>query len=156
MSWSSRGLTAVLAVAALFGGACGGDDSPTAAADEGVIVEDLWTRPSPPVSGAAAFFLEIGNGGPDIERIVAAAAPGCAATLIHSTAVDDGGVTTMQPAAEADLAIASGDRLVMEPLGVHVMCLGPEEPFVEGETFELTIEFEPAGSITTTGIVENR
>ena len=149
---------AALAVGLTIGFATAGcgDDSSSTAGSEAVVVQDLWTRPSPPIAGAAAFFLEISNGGPDDERITAVVAPGCAETLVHSTAVDDDGVATMQPAADADLSVAAGDRLVMEPLGVHVMCLGPEEPFVEGETFELTIEFEPGGSITTIGTVENR
>ncbi len=157
MTGPSRRVIALLCGVAFAFAATGcGDDSTTTARGEAVVVEDLWTRPSPPIAGAAAFFLEISNDGPDDERITAVSAPGCAETLVHSTAVDDGGVATMQPAADADLAVASGDRLVMEPLGVHVMCLGPEKPFVEGETFELTIEFEPGGAITATGTVENR
>lgn len=152
-----RWLTLVVAALAVAG--CGDGNSDVDSEDDATAgqptVSDLWTRPSPPIAGSAAFYLEISNTSADDQRIVAVSSPGCAEILVHTTTVD-GDVATMAAAAEADLTVDAGDRLIMEPLGLHVMCLGPEEPLVEGESFELTIEFAPAGAVTTTGSVENR
>ena len=154
MTTRRRRLVAALVVALLLAG-CGGDDTDASGDGGGPVVSDVWARPTPPLTGAAAFFLEIANEGAEVERITAVSSPGCAETLVHTTAIDDG-VATMARAEDAGLTIEPGERLLMEPLGLHVMCLGPEEPLVDGETFELTIEFDPAGAVTATGAIENR
>lgn len=145
--------------------ACGGDgdadtgdagDRPSAAGGaDGVVVTDAWIRPTPPVSNIGAFYLTVHNDGQDPDGIVSASAPRCAEIEIHQTTTVDG-VASMDRATGAELTIEPGRSVVFEPSGLHVMCLGLDEPVVDGEQVELTIEFERAGPIRVEAVAENR
>ncbi len=62
----------------------------------------------------------------------------------------------MRPAEPAELAVPAGGTLVMEPGGLHVMCIGLRSPLVEGEEIPITFEFESAGTVEVTVTVEDR
>ena len=62
----------------------------------------------------------------------------------------------MRLAEPAALEIPSGGELLMEPAGLHVMCIGLDTPFREGETLALTLVLESGLRLETAAPVENR
>ncbi|MEM9560999.1 MAG: copper chaperone PCu(A)C [Actinomycetota bacterium] len=134
--------------------ACGGAGADTAAGDE-LVVSDAWIRPTPPITNVGAFYLTIRNGADVSDRLLAASSPRCAEIELHQTTTVDG-VASMSLAGVEELTVAVGAELVFEPNGLHVMCLGLDEPVVEGEEVPLTVEFETSGSRTVQAAAENR
>jgi copper(I)-binding protein len=128
--------------------ACGGSGS--------IEVTDAWARPTPPVAETAALYVSFENGTSSDDRLVGVdAGDRCGTVELHRSAMADG-VMQMRPATPEELAIPSGAALVMEPGGVHVMCIGPSAPFETGDEIELVFEFEQAGTVEVTAPVEDR
>ncbi len=136
----------VVAFAALLG-ACG---------DSGEIgIEDPWARPTAPNADSAAFYVTFENNSGEDDLLIDGYSPACGTIEIHRTdMVDD--VMTMSRATVADLSVGNGDSLVMEPGGLHVMCLDLLEPFVEGETASLELTFDKTGVLTFDVPIEQR
>ena len=63
---------------------------------ESVIVDDVWSRPVPPVSPASAVYMEITNGLEGPITVTGASSAACAAMQIHETSMDDAGVMSMR------------------------------------------------------------
>jgi periplasmic copper chaperone A len=133
---------------------CGGAGSGATTVD-GVTIGDVWIRPTPPVTNVGAFYLTVRNGAPQPDRVVAASSPRCAEIEIHRTDMVDG-VAAMNPAEAADLEVPAGGELRFDPTGLHVMCLGLDEPVVAGDRIDLTVRLEIAGDVTVEAVAENR
>ena len=54
----------------------------------------------------------------------------------------------MRPVDGSQIAVPVGESAVLEPGGLHVMCIEKLEDFTEGAELELTLQFEKAGEIT--------
>lgn len=127
----------------LLGVGCGSNE-PTP-----LSVDDAWTRPTPPGSEVAAFYLAIDNGTEDDDQLLSASSPRCETTELHrSEVVDD--LMQMGPATADDLKVEAKSVVMFEPTGLHVMCVGLDEPIVDGDRIELTLEFAKAGQLVTT------
>jgi periplasmic copper chaperone A len=87
--------------------------------------------------------------------VVAASSPRCAEIEIHGTDLV-GGVASMDPAGDRDLEVPAGGELVFDPAGLHLMCLGLDEPVAEGDLVPLTVRFDGAGPLTVEALAENR
>lgn len=136
-----------IVVLAMAVAACGGSNS--------MEVTDAWGRSSPQVAQAGAFYVTVENGTGTGDRLVAAASDRCGMTELHTTVMTDG-VMSMRPAEADQLSIREGERLDMEPGGLHVMCMGLVEPLVAGEEIPLTLTFAEAGDIEVTISIEDR
>ena len=130
-------------------GACGGDS--------GVIeVADSWAPSTPPNAPTAAIYLQIDNGTGDDDRLTDVELDRCEAIELHNTTIDEDRIMRMRLADPAALEIPAGGELVMEPAGLHVMCIGLDAPFDEGETLEMTVILESGKRLDTATPVENR
>jgi periplasmic copper chaperone A len=162
---------ALVAVAALALAACGGDDAGNdGAADDGaarVAVSNAWARTSPMSASVGALYLTIEADADDRLQAVTVDPSVAARTEIHETAMatpttddmgggmDDmgdgdqgGGMMTMREIGSLDLP--AGERVELRPGGLHVMLLDLAEPLVVGESFDATLEFVDAASVTVT------
>jgi len=74
------------------------------------------------------------------DRLVSAAVAGVKRTEIH-TVISENGVMKMRPLTEG-VEIAAGEKVVLEPGGMHLMLIGFDEAFSEGETRDVTLRFE--------------
>ncbi|MEE9416975.1 MAG: copper chaperone PCu(A)C [Acidimicrobiales bacterium] len=137
-----------LAFAAIVLAACSGDD-------DLVTVEDPWADPTKPDSDTTAFYVTILNSSGDADRLISAFSPRCGRTELHQTTIQDD-VMSMDPADPFDLTVNDGDQLVLEPGGLHVMCIGVSEPFAEGEEISLELTFAQHGVIRVQAPVEQR
>ena len=148
MSMRRMRTVAVMIAAALVVAACGGSD-------DHVSVTDQWARQTAPGTTTAAFYATFENGTGTDDWIVDGYSPQCGRVEMHHATVTDG-VMSMQPATALELFLADGDQLVLEPAGLHVMCIDTPEPFAEGDTVSLELTFENTGVIVFDVPVEQR
>jgi copper(I)-binding protein len=151
-------VTSIVAVALATASACGGDETTDAPIVEsgGIAVLDAWTRPTPTSSEEAAIYVTIENrAGPD-DRFVGADSERCMVMHPHLTEIDDEGVASMTTADDDQLALTVGGTLTMEPAGLHIMCLGLDEPLAAGDTFDVELRFGDHDPVSVPVAVEQR
>ncbi|MAN47717.1 MAG: hypothetical protein CMF04_16190 [Hyphomonas sp.] len=112
-----------------------------------VRVEQPWARASIGASRPAVAYLTLINEGEDPVRIVGFEAPVAGQAEPHRT-VAENGMMRMQPAGTLD--VPAGERIVLEPGGLHLMLMDLAEPLEEGESFPLTVRFEDGAHVTVT------
>ena len=134
----NRSMVGMLMVVALTAAACG------AAAE--VEVSDVWGRPSPAVATNGAFYMVITNNADTADHLVSAASDACGVAELHESMMSDG-VMSMSPVDAAGIEVPAGGQTMLEVGGLHVMCIDKQADFVAGETFELSLEFENAGTV---------
>ncbi len=121
----------------------------------GVVATDAWARPTPPVGNTAAFYVSLKNSSGADDEIVSASADMCQELEFHRTVLT-GDVSSM-PAVEPDaMSIPAGETMLMEPNGLHIMCLGLPGPLLEGEELILTLTMAQAGDIEVVVKVQQR
>ena len=128
---------------------CGGDD----AADEpAVSVSGAWARPSAPGAADGAVYLDL-EAATDDALVTAAVDPSVAAAVeLHETVTSAAGLTSMRqmPA----LPLPAGEAVSIESGTSHVMLVDLAAPLVDGDTFDLTLDFEFAPDVTVTVTVD--
>ena len=140
-------IVALAAIISFLASACGtGDD---------MGVEDPWARPTAPDAETAEFYVQFDNNSGATDLLIDGYSPACGRIEIHRTDTTDG-VMSMQRASAADLRVADGDSLVLEPGGLHVMCVDLDEPLVEGEAISLELTFEQTGVLIFDVPIEQR
>jgi periplasmic copper chaperone A len=112
---------------------------------EGIEVREVFARATIGQATSGAVYLTIVNHASGPDRLMSASAPVAARTDLHMT-VRDGDVVRMRRLETID--IEAGGTVAFEPGGAHVMLSGLAAPLREGESFELTLEFEAAGPMT--------
>ena len=100
------------------------------------------TLPNAPVGGG---FLTIENTGAEADRLISATSSVAKDTQIHEMAME-GDVMKMRELPDG-LEIPAGQTVVLAPGGFHIMFMGLNQAFVEGETVTVTLTFEKAGTV---------
>lgn len=137
---------AMLASTALLS-ACGSDGGGE------LSITDGWARTSPSVASTAAFYMQIENGTDAAETVAAATSDRCGMTEVHNSSMNDEGVMSMAPADPADLTVDAGGTLLLQPGGLHVMCMGLSDALVEGEEIPVAIMFGSGAEQSATVVV---
>jgi copper(I)-binding protein len=120
-----------------------------------IEVGDAWARPLPESAPAAAIFVTIENGTDAEDRLIGVDSPACAVAEVHETTMS-GGVMGMKPVGVEGVTLPSGAPVVLEPGGLHVMCIDPLVPFTAGTTVTLTLRFDLAPDAMVEVSVEER
>lgn len=118
----------------------------------GVEARDAWSRPVPPVSPAAAIFLELNNGTEDVITLTGAESAACEEIEVHETGLDEAGVMSMRLLV-GGLQVAPGSTELLAPGGVHLMCMAPDTSV---ESFDVTLRIRGAEDILVPVVVEDR
>lgn len=121
-----------LAVLAIALAACGGN--------VGIAIDEAWGRASPSTAEAAAFYMRIDNPTDTGDTLVGADAEPCGAVELHESSMNADGVMSMAQVA-GGIAIPAGDVVLLEPGGLHIMCIGLDHELVEGEVVPVDLEF---------------
>ena len=121
-----------LAVLALSLTSCGGDGS--------ITIEEAWGRPSPAMAEAAAFYMQLDNSTEADTTLVAATADPCGTVELHMSSMNDDGVMSMTRM-EAGIAVPADSTVMLEPGGLHIMCIGLDHELETGELIEVQLEF---------------
>ncbi|WP_273690412.1 copper chaperone PCu(A)C [Ketogulonicigenium vulgare] len=102
------------------------------------------TLPNAPVGGA---YMTITNKGTEDDRLLGATTPLGPVTL-HAMEMS-GSAMTMRPLPDG-VPLPAGQTVTLSPSGTHVMISPLTSALVQGETLDLTLEFEKAGAVTMT------
>ncbi len=112
-----------------------------------LTLTDLWARATPPKAPTGGGYLTITNAGDTPDRLVAVSSTQVGKAEIHEMKVEDG-VMTMRPVPDG-IEIPAHGSATLAPGGFHLMFIGLQAPFVEGEKLPVTLTFENAGSVDT-------
>ena len=104
----------------------------------------------------AAIYLTVANGTGDDDRIASFSSERCEAAELHATSIDDQNVMRMRPATPEARTVPAGGELVMIPGAMHIMCIRPDDDFVEGETIPFQVTMESGQVLAGTATIENR
>jgi copper(I)-binding protein len=112
--------------------------------DGKLVVERAWARATAPGATVGATYLVIDNRAKRSDRLLAASSPRAAAVEVHATIKD---LDQVRMRRVDPLHVGAGERLVLEPGGLHIMLIGLKSPLILGEHVPLTLKFERAGEI---------
>lgn len=102
----------------------------------------------PTGQGTAGVRLRIVNNGAHDDRLLGGSTPVAGTVEIHEMTMENN-VMEMAPV-EGGLLIAAGQTVDMNTDDIHLMLIGLRQDLRDGDTFELTLDFEQAGSVTVT------
>lgn len=106
---------------------------------ETIKVSGVWGRPSPSSATNAAFYMHIKNNGVTVEELVAADIAVCDHSELHESTLDDNGVMRM---GQVDgIEIPPAETVILEPGGLHVMCINRQTDFIPGDRISINLEF---------------
>ncbi|MDJ0637440.1 MAG: copper chaperone PCu(A)C [Paracoccaceae bacterium] len=111
-----------------------------------LVLKGLFARATLPNQPVAGAFLTIANMGREDDVLVGLSTPVAAKGEVHEMAME-GDTMKMRQLADG-LVIPAGETVELKPGGYHLMFMKLNEPLVEGETVEATLEFQNAGTVT--------
>ncbi len=113
---------------------------------DGIVVEDAYARASTPTAKSGAAFMVLMNTSDQDDRLVAAKSDVAARVELHTHREIADGVMKMMEVEEG-FAIPAGGTHMLARGGDHVMFMGLNEPFADGDTVAVTLVFEHAGEV---------
>lgn len=123
-----------------------------ALAQDALTIEQPWARATSASARNGAAYLRIANGGPAVDRLLAASSPVAGRAELHTHLNEDGVMKMRQVAA---IELPPGATVTFAPSGLHVMLFDLTGQLKPGATFPLTLTFEKAGSRTVTVTVQS-
>lgn len=136
-------LTIIAIFTAISGRARADDFVPVSAGN--LEISGGWARAMLPGQPTGGAYLTITNKGSEDDRLIAESSPAAGKVEIHSMDVVND-VMVMRPV-EGGLAIPAGAPVELKPGGLHLMFLQVSEPFRDGGTVTLELQFERAGKV---------
>ncbi|MFM8301635.1 MAG: copper chaperone PCu(A)C [Gemmatimonadota bacterium] len=140
----------------LLTGACGGSEQGTSEGDAadatttsavtttmGLAALNPWARPAD-AGKNTAVYLELANTLPEGDSLTGVRSAAAERTELHES-VMEGETMLMRPM--IGVALPSGGRIVLRPMGPHVMLLRLRDPLVPGDTVEVTFDFASGRSL---------
>lgn len=136
-----RNVFMLIAAAALSGLA-----SPVALAHSSSLsFDNAWIRASAPGQKNGAAYVQITNSGSHDMQLAGASSDRTERIELH-TIDRTSGVARMKEV--ETINIPSNKKVALEPGGYHLMMINIKEPFKEGETVPLTLQFKDAEPVT--------
>jgi copper(I)-binding protein len=111
-----------------------------------IMINDAYARSASAMATSGAAFMSIMNHGDSDDRLIGVASPAAQTVELHTHTQDAQGVMRMIHVTEG-FPVASGETLMLERGGNHVMFMGLTAPFEQGAMIPLTLTFEKAGEI---------
>ncbi|MCL8483543.1 MULTISPECIES: copper chaperone PCu(A)C [Bradyrhizobium] len=117
-----------------------------------LVITQPWSRATPGGAKTGAGYLTIENKGSAPDRLVAVSGDVAGRIEVHEMAVNNG-VMTMRPL-EKGLVIEPGKTVALAPGGYHLMLMELKSPLKQGDKLPVTLEFEKAGKVAVTLVVQ--
>jgi len=108
-------------------------------------IEHPFARATPPNAPVSGGYMTIRNTGEEADRLISGEASFADRVEIHEMKMD-GEVMKMRQLADG-LEIPAGGEIVLKPGGYHIMFIGIDSQFKDGESRNVKLTFEKAGSI---------
>lgn len=117
--------------------------SPSGASDD-LIISDAWVRETPPGKMMTAGYASIENLSKKVVTITRVSAEVAGHTSIHETRIERDR-STMRPVVK--LSIKAGQRVSLQPGGLHIMLMKLNEPLIDGQSIDICLELENNDSL---------
>ncbi len=109
-----------------------------------IAIDHPWSRATVQGMANGVGYFEMHNQGDQADRLVSVSSPVAKRAELH-VHEKDGDVMRMRQV--DDIEIPAGDKVMLEPGGLHVMLMKLKKPLEQDSTFPLTLEFEHSGSV---------
>jgi copper(I)-binding protein len=110
-------------------------------------VQQAWVRPANAGNNGAAYFT-IQNPSKTEDMLLSASSSIAEAAELHLSSMNAEGTMTMEP--QASVAVPAGENVEFKPGGLHVMLVNLQQDLKVGDTFQLDLKFQVAGTQTIT------
>jgi len=100
-----------------------------------------------------AVYMHLVNHTDQDDALVGASTDIAETVEIHETTIDENEVMQMRPVEK--LVIPAGDEVMLAQGGLHVMLINVQKEVGDGDSFELTLNFEHADPVQLTVPVKN-
>jgi copper(I)-binding protein len=110
-----------------------------------LVISNAWTRATPGGAKVGGGYLTIENKGTTADKLVGGTTAVAGKLEVHQMSMSDG-VMKMHPV-EGGVAIEPGKTVKLAPGGYHLMMVDLKQPFKQGETVPVTLQFEKAGKV---------
>ena len=112
-----------------------------------ISLDNGWARPGSQ-HGKSAAYLRISNGTASPDTLLSFSTKAAESIELHESIENDDGTTSMQPAGQQ--IISDGQKLLLEPGGLHLMLINLNRNVALGDSLQLSLKFARAGTVTTT------
>lgn len=109
-----------------------------------IEITDAWIR-SAAKGMNTAFFFKVTNKGNETDHLLGASSKIAGAAEVHETYTTDDGRMGMREV--ESIGIEEGTTIEFKPRFYHVMLIKINNDFLNGEEYEVVLEFENAGKI---------
>ncbi|MEM7797759.1 MAG: copper chaperone PCu(A)C [Chloroflexota bacterium] len=113
---------------------------------DGFEVIEVFGRAVPAVSETSAFYMTISNGTDTDEVLQSATVEMCGLVELHEMMMD-GDVMMMQEVDGGEIVIPAGKAVMLQPGGLHVMCIDKDGDLAAGDTVPIILNFQNAGTL---------
>jgi len=111
-----------------------------------------WSKAMNAGAKAGGGFMTITNHGTTPDRLIKVSSDAAGLIQIHEMKVENGMMTMAE--IPGGLEIAPGATVKLSPGAIHVMFMGVQTPFKEGEKVKAVLTFEKAGDVAVEFTVE--
>ena len=111
-----------------------------------ISVSGAFARATLPSAPVGAGYLTIVNAGSEADRLVSVASQVAPTVELHSMSTSADGMMKMEHLPDG-IEVPAGETVSLAPGGLHIMFIGPNQPFSEGECVEVVLNFELAGAL---------
>ena len=118
----------------------------TASVADGIMIHDAYARSAGKMAKAGAAFFMIKNETDQDDRLIDVKSTAAKKVELH-THVDQGGGVMKMVHVEDGFAIPAGGMHMLKRGGDHVMFMGLNSAWEQGDLLPLTLVFEKAGEI---------
>lgn len=159
LSFVTRGaLTIAVACLAACSPEAPAPTAPTVAASaaptgDALAIAEPWAAATPNGATVAAGYLVVNNPTANADTLVSVSSPRAARVEMHEMKMEG---EMMRMRAVDTLEAPAGGALVLAPGGYHLMFIGIDAPFVEGQEAPVTLTFAKAGAIDVVLPVRDR
>ena len=108
----------------------------TASEDVFPEVQNAWLRAAPPGSPMLAAYIQLNNTSDQSMKLIGAYSPAFAMTEIHKTVIIDDMARMRE---QKELLIEPGKSISMEPGGLHIMLMRPQQKIAVGDTVRICL-----------------
>jgi hypothetical protein len=125
-------------IAAAWLAGCGGGPA--------IEITDLTLNNAPPTAPMRAGYLSITNNSDTDVRLVSARSSAFGKIEFHRSSTVDGQARMRR---EESVPIAAGDKVVLEPFGLHLMLMIPAQPPIADAKVAVELCFDNASCLTS-------
>lgn len=110
-----------------------------------VNVTDATAYATAPGGTNGAIFLTLTNAGTETDKLVGATTDVASMAEIHEVTTDASGIAQMRKIDGVE--IGAGQQATLSPEGYHIMLMGLSAPLTDGQTFNVTLDFDKSADV---------